>query len=158
MENKTTKVTGLDLPVSTKHVIEISNFIKHKNLQKAKVLLEQVLKFKIAVPYTRFNKNVGHRSGDIAAGRYPIKAAKEILNLLNSLEANAQNQGLDTSSLIISEIIPNKASRPWHYGRQRRRKMKRTHIKIVAKEVAKKTLKKETKSAKPETKKEQTKK
>ena len=41
-------------------------------------------------------------------------------------------------------MAAHKASAPWHYGRQRRRKMKRTHIEIVIgeKETKKKNQKK----------------
>jgi hypothetical protein len=47
-------------------------------------------------------------------------------------------------------MIPNQASRPWHYGRHRRIKMKRTHLRITAEERQQKTkpkteTKKETK-------------
>ena len=35
---------------------------------------------------------------------------------------------------VIEHINANKASQPWHYGRKRRSRMKRTHIQIVLKE------------------------
>lgn len=128
------KAAGRDLSISTKCAIEISSFIRGKNLQRAKKMLEEVLKMKRAVPYTRFNKDRGHKAGKIAAGGYPINASKEILNLLKSVEANAQNKGLDTNSLFIKTIIANRASSPWHPGRHRRRKMKRTHVDIIVEE------------------------
>lgn len=138
------RVIGKDLPVSTKQSIEICNFIRGKNLQKAKTMLDSVISEKIAVPFTRFNKDMGHKKGKIAAGRFPIKTSKHVLKLLNSLEINAQNKGLDTNALFIKTIIANKASTPWHYGRQRRRKMKRTHLEIIVeeKEIPKEKLEK----------------
>ncbi len=84
-----------------------------------------------------------HRKGKIAAGRYPQNASKKVLQLLNSVEANAQDKGLNIETLFIESIIPNKASRPWHQGRQRRTKMKRTHLEINVTEKQPKT--KETK-------------
>ena len=133
-----------NIPVSTKHSVEISGYLRYKNTSFAKEFLEDVIALKKAVPFKKHKKNIGHRKGKIAAGRYPIKAVQEVLNLLNSLEANAQNKGLNTESLYISSIIPNFAARPWHYGRQRRVKMKRTHLKITAEEKeVKKTKKKE---------------
>lgn len=135
MKNENTAIVyGKDMPFSTKHAIEISNFIRGKNLQKAKVLLEGALKKTTAIPLKRFNMDRGHRKGKVGPGAYLTKAVKFILGLLNSLEANAQNKGLTTSSLVIKEIIPNYASRPFHYGRIRRIRMKRTHIKIIAEE------------------------
>ena len=138
-------VDGLSLPVSTKHTIAISDFIRGKSLKKSKELLQNVLQMKQAVPFKKHKRDMGHKKGKMAAGRYPVKAVQEVLKLLNSLEANAQNKGLNIESLYISSIIPNFAARPWHYGRQRRVKMKRTHLKITAEE---KEVKKTTKTVK----------
>ena len=135
---ETAVVNGRDLSISTKHAVEICSFIRGKSVKKSKEMLSRVVEGKLAVPFTRFNRDMGHKKGNIAAGRYPVKAAKEIINLLNSLEANAQNKGLNTESIYIRQIIANQASRPWHFGRIRRRKMKRTHIKILAEEFQKK--------------------
>lgn len=132
------KVIGRDLSISTKHAVEISKFIRGKSIKKSKELLNKVIEGKIAIPFTRFNRDMGHKKGNIAAGRYPKSASLEIVKLLNSLEANAQNKGLDVNSLYIKKIIANRASRPWHFGRQRRIKMKRTHIEIIAEEFQKK--------------------
>lgn len=128
------KACGKGLPISTKQAIEICNFIRNKELQKAKNMLNDVIAKKIAVPYKRFT-SVGHRRGKMAAGRYPIKACTEIVSLLKSAESNAQFIGLNTNNLMIHELIPNKAGKSWHHGRQRRRKMKRTNIDVVLKEI-----------------------
>jgi len=143
----TAKVSGRALSISTKHSIEICNFIRGRKLEKAKALLNEVINHKIAVPFKKFNKDVGHRKGKIASGRYPENACKAILKLLEGAEANAQFKGLNTANLIVSHICANKASTPWHYGRQRRRKMKRTHVEVIVEEKAekKKVAKKEEK-------------
>lgn len=144
-------VNGRDLPVSTKHVVEIAKFIKGKSMEKSKMLLQRVIDKKQPVPFTRFKRNVGHKPGRIAAGRYPEKASREVLLLLNSLEANASNKGLETKALYLTTIIPNRASEPWHPGRQGRRKMKRTHLTIIAEERIAENVtqqKKESKEAK----------
>ncbi|MCK4522439.1 MAG: 50S ribosomal protein L22, partial [Nanoarchaeota archaeon] len=93
------KVCGKALPISTKKTIVVCDFIRHKNLQKAKELLGNVVKKKIAVPFTRFNKDMGHKKG-MGAGRFPVKTSKEMILLLESAEANAQFKGLNTSSLV----------------------------------------------------------
>ena len=127
-------VNGRNLSISTKHSIEICNFIRNKSLFRAKKQLNLVLENKLAIPLKKFHKDRGHRKGKIGPGFFPQKATKEIISLLNSLEANAQNKGLNTDSLYIKEIIANKASRPLHTGRKQRQLMKRTHIKIIGME------------------------
>ncbi|MDP3916944.1 MAG: 50S ribosomal protein L22 [Nanoarchaeota archaeon] len=127
-------VMGNNLSISTKHAIVISNYIRGKRLAWAKQKLNLVLSFKNAIPFTVHNKKIGHRKGHMGSGRYPINATKEVLSLLNSAEHNASDKGLDVESLYISSIIPNQAARPWHAGRQRRTKMKRTHLKIILEE------------------------
>lgn len=152
-KNNTVHINGRDLPISTKYSIEICNFIRNKSIKRAKVQLNLVLEKKVAVPARRFNKDRGHKPGKIAAGFYPQKATKEILKLLTSLEGYAQNKGLDKENLYIKEIIPNKASTQYHYGRIRGIQNKSTHIKIVASEMKKKEEpKKEKKVEKPKEK------
>ena len=132
MEN-TAIVMGRGLPISTRQSVEICNFIRNKTTEESRKLLEGVIAGKIAVPFKRYNRNVGHRKGKIASGRYPKNASESILKLVKSVEANAKHQGM-SSSLIIDEAIANKAVRAWHHGRIRRIKTKRTHIKLVVKE------------------------
>ncbi|MBD3249678.1 50S ribosomal protein L22 [Candidatus Woesearchaeota archaeon] len=128
------KAVGRSLPISTKQSVEICNLLRKKELNKAKKLLKSVISMKQAVPYKRYNKDVGHKRSVPASGRFPVKASKEILSLLNSVESNAQFKGLNTSSLIISHISAQKTGTSWHYGRKSRRKMKRTNIEIIVKE------------------------
>ncbi|MBU0460157.1 MAG: 50S ribosomal protein L22 [Nanoarchaeota archaeon] len=130
---------AMNLPVSTKHGVEISNFLRYKKTSFAKRFLEDVIQLKKPVPFKKFNRDVGHKPG-MAAGRYPQKAAKEFLSLIKSVEANAQMKGLNTSNLKITKLLANKASLPMTGGRQRRG-TKRTHLEVEVKEVA--TLKKD---------------
>jgi len=127
----------LSSSVSTKHCIEICSLLKGKKVARAKVLLQDAIDMKQAIPYRRFNDNIGHKPG-IGPGRYPIKACTEVLKAVSSCEANAQNKGLNTDALKIVHISANLAARPWHYGRARRRKMKRTNVEIVVQETEKK--------------------
>ncbi len=131
------RVAGRDLSISKKQSVEICKWIKGRSLKQAKQLLTEVIAMKRAVPFTRFNWNVGHRPG-MCSGRYPINAATQILALLRSAEANAQVKGLNTGNLCIIHCNAQKASTPYHYGRQRGTKMKRTHIEIVLQEKAQK--------------------
>ena len=154
-EENIAKAVGISLPISTKQSIEICNFIRRKTLEKAKQIMVDVINKKIAVPFKKFSDNIGHKRGKIAAGRYPKKSCGEILKLLESVEANAQFKGLNTSNLVIIHMCAQKAARPWHYGRQRRRKMKRTNIEVIVEE--KVIKKKEKENAKKEGKKEEVK-
>lgn len=129
-------VRGLDLPISWKDSVEVCRFLRKKSLQQAKRLLQQVLDKKIAVPIKKYGLgDRGHKKSKVGPGFYPQKSTKHILQLLNTLEANAQDKGLNISNLIIKKLMPNKASLPWHHGRHRGRKMKRSHIEIIAEEV-----------------------
>ena len=135
------KAVGLLMPISTKQSIEICNLIRGKNLQKAKKILSEAKDMKRPIPFKRFTEGAGHKHG-IGPGKYPVKACGEILDLVNLVEANAQHKGLDTSSLEIIHICANKGPKSWHYGRQSRIKMKRSHIEIIVEE---KEIKKEEK-------------
>ncbi len=137
-EEHIAKVNGKDLPISTKNSIEVCNFIRNKTVADSKRILQGVLEEKRAIPAKRFNKDRGHKRGRIAAGIYPKNVCRQIMMLLESAEANAQNKGLNVDNLIIKSITVNKASAPWRYGRFRRRKTKRTHISVVVEEVEKK--------------------
>lgn len=139
MENKENTATaiGRNLPISTKQSIEICAYIRGKKLTVAKKILQDVIVKKRAIPFRRFNKDLAHKSG-MAAGRYPEKSSKYILDLLEGVEANAQFKGLDTSNTIIKSIIANKAQTPWHSGRRRGIKMRRTHVGVVVIELSKK--------------------
>ncbi|MBW2994784.1 50S ribosomal protein L22 [Candidatus Woesearchaeota archaeon] len=162
VEGETAKVLGKDLTISKKHSVEICRFIRKKKLSKAKELLNKVLKKEIAVPYQKHTWNLAHKKSTQGPGRYPLKAVKAILGLVEAVEANAQFKGMNTGNLVIEHINAHQASRPWHFGRQRRRKMKRTHVEIIVKEGVKKKeeIKKpeEKKVEKKEVKKEEIKK
>lgn len=128
---------SVNLPISTKQSVEISNFIRGKSLQKSKMLLDEVTEHKKAVPYKRYNRDTGHKPGKIASGRYPEKAISHFLKLLNTAEANAEDKGLDSKNLIITEIKADKGTQQWHQGRLRRRRMKNTHLFVKVAEIEK---------------------
>ena len=144
-----------NLPISTKHSIELSHYLRYTQTSFAKRFLEEVLEMKQAVPFTRFNRDMGHKPG-MAAGRFPLKAAGQFLRLIKAVESNAQQRGLDTANLKITKILANRAAEPFTGGRLRR-STKRTHLEIEVQEKAKKKTdkkepKKESKKAKEEKK------
>ncbi|MFA6073528.1 MAG: 50S ribosomal protein L22 [Candidatus Woesearchaeota archaeon] len=128
--------------LSLKVAIEMSAFLKGRSTSEAKAILSRVLKKTQAIPYKKFNDGVGHRKGaGIAAGRYPQKGAQIFIDLIESVEANAQAKGL-SSNLKIIHLAPQKTSSGFHSGRLRRRKFKRVHVEIAVQEVDKETKKK----------------
>lgn len=132
-------VNAYNIPISTKHCMAISKFIKGKTIAQARKDLEDVLKFKKAVP---MKGEIPHRKGKIMSGRYPQKSVKNFLVLLKSLEGNSQ----DINTPVIVEAIANIGERP--YGRFGRVRKKRTHIYLKAIEKKLKEDKKKAKGAK----------
>lgn len=145
-----------DAAVSTKQAIEIANYLRHRKLAQAKNLLNMVMEKKHAIPFKRFNDGVGHKPGKIAAGRYPVKASRVFLKLIESVEANAQIKGLNTSELELIHICAHKAHCPVHHGRHSGREFKRTHVEVVVKETAEKKKTKKQEKQKQKLKQETT--
>ena len=106
---KTVKASGREIRVSHKSAREVCRTIKGMMLTQAKQYLRDVVAKKKPVPFKRFRKKSGHRHGlDKAfAGRYPVKAAAQILKVLESAEANAENKGLDTERMRIIHAATN---------------------------------------------------
>ena len=128
------KAVGHSLSVSTKQCVEICSHIRGKNIARAKTILNNVIAMKEAIPFKRFNQSVAHKKG-IGPGRYPVKACTAVLSIIKTAKSNAQFKGLNKSNMILRHICAHKASTPWHYGRQRGVKMKRTHVEVVLEEV-----------------------
>ena len=147
------RALGSALPISFKQSVEICSFIKNRSAADAKKILGNVVEKKSAIPFTRFNFDLSHKK-KIGPGRYPEKASKEFIRLIEDVEANAQFKGMNTSKLVISHISAHKASKSWHYGRKTRRKMKRTNVEIVVVEDRKSDKKSSDKKPVDETKKE----
>jgi large subunit ribosomal protein L22 len=100
---KTVKASAREARVSHKSAREICKTIKGMMLTQAKKYLKDVITKKRSVPFRRFKKKAGHRHGleKAYAGRYPVKAAKQVLKILEGAEANAEYKGLDTDRLRI---------------------------------------------------------
>jgi len=104
--DRTAIASGRDLAISPKDAREICAYLKGRRLTEAKEILEEVMKLKLPIPFKRHNKEVPHRRGvsGFYAGRYPVKAAKEILRLLDQVEANAEFKGLPVDRLKVIHI------------------------------------------------------
>ncbi|KAK6143241.1 hypothetical protein DH2020_023589 [Rehmannia glutinosa] len=94
---KSCKARGSDLRVHFKNTRETAHAIRKLPLVKAKRYLED--------------------------GRWPVKSAKFILDLLKNAESNAEMKGLDVDALFISHIQVNQAQK-------QRRRTYRAHGRI----------------------------
>ena len=101
--DRAVRCAGRELKISPKHATEICRKLRGMRLDAAKELLEDVTKKKRAIAFRRYKKEVPHRSLDEGwyAGRYPVKAAKSFLFLIEELESNAEYKGLDVDRLRI---------------------------------------------------------
>jgi large subunit ribosomal protein L22 len=99
-----------DRPISVKDSKEISREIKGETVADAEAFLEAVIEQERSVPMRQHNAGAGHRS-DIDgwdAGRYPEKAAKDFLKLLENVKNNADEQGFDGDEMVITHVAPHK--------------------------------------------------
>jgi large subunit ribosomal protein L22 len=108
------------------------------HLDDAKEYLQAVMKKETPVPFKRHNKKVGHKRGLVGwpTGRYPVKAAEHILQVLENAEANAEYKGLETEDLKIVHISSHRGYiiRGWTpraFGRASPFNTPTTHIQVV---------------------------
>jgi large subunit ribosomal protein L22 len=140
--SKKAKASGRSLKISPKHAVEICRTIRGMEIEEAKEYLEDVIEMKKPVPFKRHNKKVGHRKGlkGWPTGRYPVKAASQILDVLINAEANAEYQGLDTENLKIEHISSHRGYviRGWTpraFGRASPFNTPTTHIQVILGEI-----------------------
>jgi ribosomal protein uL22 len=147
--SKMAKAVLLSQTVSTKQACEVAKFVKGKSTKKALADLENVLAKKVAVPYTQFNGDVGHKKGvGIGAGRYPEKTSTAFVKLIKLAQSNAADLSLDAEKLVIKSVVVQRGSRTPRYGRIRGRTAKVSHIEMVVEEKESKPVVKKTKVAK----------
>ena len=119
------------LRVHFKHCVEIAAALKGKQLIKAKNYLLDVLKYKAAIPYTKYTGGIGRHAvgkqykapGDKVG--WPQKATKSFLDLLRNIEANAETKGLNLDEVYVTHANVNQAPKM-------RRRTYRAHGRINA--------------------------
>jgi len=94
---------GMELHISPKHAREICRTLRGMRANLARAYLEDVIALKRAIPFKRFRRNVAHRHGLVGwdAGRYPEKAAKAVLVVLDNALANAEYKGMESDKMRI---------------------------------------------------------
>ena len=127
--------------ISHKHAREISSAMKGLSIEKSRDYLLNVINLKRSIPFRRYKNQVGHKSDPgTMSGRYPVKAATEILKLLDNLESNAEYKGMDLDRLKIINTTVHKGRLlkrfiPRAMGRSSPKNDALTHVEMVAKEV-----------------------
>jgi large subunit ribosomal protein L22 len=138
------KAKANELNMSPKHSIEIATFIRHQRVNDAIAYLNEVVKLKKAIPFRRFTRNVAHKRGlpgNWDAGRYPVKASKAYIKVLESVKKNAEYLGLDAENLEIIHASANrgraqKAFFPRAMGRATPKVRESVNVEVVVREVA----------------------
>lgn len=142
-KTKHVRSSARDADISHKHAREVCSAIRNMNISKAKEYLEGVVALKQPVPFRRYKNEVAHRSQlkdqGAPAGRYPTKAAKTFLRLLDNLEANAEYKGMDLDrlSIIHASAYPGikiKMFTPRAHGSGSPKYNTLTHVEVVGME------------------------
>merc|ERR1739844_51791 len=110
---KSCKARGSYLRVHFKNTRETAQAIKKMHIRKANRYLKDVIAKKQIIPFRRFSGGVGRKAQAKAhgcsQGRWPVKSAEFLLQLLKNAESNADVKGLDVDSLVIDHIQVNLA-------------------------------------------------
>ena len=129
------RARGIELRISPKKTYEVLNAIRGMPVEDAKSLLEDVLELKRAIPFRRYNQEVAHKKRT-GPGRYPKKVAKQVLQVLQNAESNAEYEGMDTDGLFVrvascarGRIV--KANMPRAHGRATAWNEQTTNVEIV---------------------------
>ncbi|AZH26271.1 50S ribosomal protein L22 [Haloplanus aerogenes] len=120
----TAKAMLRERPISIKHSKAIARAIKGMTVADAEEYLNDVIDEKQSVPFKQHNSGVGHRS-DIDgwdAGRYPEKASKDFLKLIENARNNADEQGFEGEAMTIVHVAAHKVGerqgrKPRAFGR-----------------------------------------
>ncbi|MGD0718140.1 MAG: 50S ribosomal protein L22 [Thermoplasmata archaeon] len=129
------RARGIELPISPKKTYEVLNAIRGLPLERARAVLEDAVALRRAIPFRRYNQETSHKRG-VGPGRFPKKVAKNVLQILQNAESNAEYESLDTDRLYVKVAASSrgkiqKASMPRAHGRATPWNEQTTHIEIV---------------------------
>ncbi|MCK5040336.1 MAG: 50S ribosomal protein L22 [Candidatus Aenigmarchaeota archaeon] len=134
----TSRVYGKNLALSGKYSVEVGRNIKGMKLKPAREKLTRAITQKEPIEFTKYRRSTGHRKGGVV-GKYPKEVCLAFDNLLNTLEKNAIDKGLDENKLVIKYVFVTKGFR---FPRRRKvslrgQRRKNTSIGIVCEEIYK---------------------
>ncbi len=129
------RARGVEIPMSPKKTYEVLNAIRGLSLNRARRVLEEAVAMKKAIPFRRYNQETAHKRG-VGPGRFPIKVAKTLLQILKNAEENAEYDSLDTDRLFVKVAASGrgkirKASMPRAQGRATPWNEQTTNVEIV---------------------------
>jgi large subunit ribosomal protein L22 len=116
---KVARARAVELPISPKKTYEVMNAIRGLSVEKARTVLEEAIALKRAIPFRRYNQETAHHPGT-GPGRYAVKVARSILQVLENAEGNAEYEGLDADRLFVKVAASGR-------GRIRSASMPRAH-------------------------------
>jgi large subunit ribosomal protein L22 len=134
----TSKAIGKEIAVSPKNCREVCKMLKGMKIEEAKKYLNGVIELKTPVPYTRHKHYIRPKAG-VGPGRYPVKAAKAILRVLENAQSNAEYKGLDADSMRIKVAAAHRGAiqkgfMPRAQGRSTPWNEQTTNIEIILEE------------------------
>ncbi|HTW76799.1 MAG TPA: 50S ribosomal protein L22 [Thermoplasmata archaeon] len=132
---KVARARGVEIPMSPKKTYEVLNAIRGLPLDRAREVLENAIELKKAIPFRRYNQETAHHRGT-GPGRFPIKVAKQVLQVLKNAEENAEYDSLDTDRLYVKVAASSRgrirtASMPRAQGRATQWNEQTTSVEIV---------------------------
>ena len=139
------KSRGSHLRYHFKHCREITHHIKGMEATKADKFLQNVKDMKDIVPFTKYTGGIGRKAmakqhkAPGSKGRFPVKAAGVVKDLLSNAVANAESKGMDVDKLYIDHAQCNRAPpgrrRTYRaHGRIGKYASQPAHIELVLKE------------------------
>ncbi|MCR4335893.1 MAG: 50S ribosomal protein L22 [archaeon] len=140
---KTAQAMMKNKPVSLKYSVEIMSNIKGKRIDKSLAWLQRIINEEEFLPLRKYNKKIGHKKGDSKGftkiGRYPKRCLAAFVELLESVQANADYKGLDSENLLITHVFASQGFQRTSYQSQgrisgKRRQSKSAHLEIVVME------------------------
>ncbi len=129
------RARGVEIPMSPKKTYEVLNAIRGQSLERARRILEEAASLEHAIPFRRYNQETAHHRGS-GPGRFPVKVARQVLQVLKNAEENAEYDSLDTDRLFVKVAASSrgrirKASMPRAQGRATAWNEQTTNVEIV---------------------------
>ena len=138
---KMARAYGRELQISWKKAVELARAIRGKTVEEARDYLEKVAALKQAVPFKRYKRWVAHKPG-LGPARYPVRAAKSFLRVLESAVANAEFTGKEDPDSMTLKVVNahkgpiTKGYRPRAHGRSSPWNQDTVNLEIVLEEEA----------------------
>jgi len=132
---------GRELPIAWKKSVELARALRGKSVEQAREYLEKVISLKQPVPMKKYKRWIAHKSG-VGPARYPVKAAKAFLRVLESAVANAEFTGKDDPDAMRIAVVNahkgaiTKGYRPRAHGRSSPWNQDTVNLEIVLEEVS----------------------